>query len=101
MEEVRQALAEFPGVEYHPGWIPDSFRGLPERRYRFVHLDVDLYAPTLAALEYFLPRMARGGTIVCDDYGWQGARLALDEFGAREGISLTITAHKQAVIACK
>lgn len=98
LAEVKQALSEFPRVDYHPGWIPLSFQGLPERQYRFVHVDVDLYDPTLAALDYFYPRMLPGGLIVSDDYSWPGARRALEEFCETEGANLTITAHDQAVI---
>ncbi len=101
LEEVKEALSEFPLVEYHPGWFPLSFSGLPERQYRFVHLDVDLYDPTLAALEYFHPRMTRGGIIVSDDYSWPGARLAIEEYCGREGAGYTVTEHAQAVIVCK
>jgi tetratricopeptide (TPR) repeat protein len=100
LEEVRQALAEFPFVEYHPGWIPLSFSGLPERKYRFVHLDVDLYGPTLAALDYFHPRMTRGGVIVSDDYTWPGARRAVEEYCRRNGAGYRVTEHGQAVIMC-
>ena len=35
----------------------------------FVHLDVDLYEPTRACLDYFLPRLSPGGFVICDDYG--------------------------------
>ena len=48
---------------------------LAETRYRFVHIDVDIYEPTYACLEYFHPRMVEGGLIVIDDYGfpsWPG-----------------------------
>ena len=100
LEEVKQALSPFPGIDYHPGWIPFLFQGLMERDYRFVHLDVDLHEPTRACLEYFYPRMTRNGIIVCDDYGWPGARLALEEYCGREGAGYTVTEHAQAVIVC-
>lgn len=100
LAEVKQALAEFPFVEYHPGWIPLSFSGLPERKYRFVHLDVDLYDPTLAALDYFHPRMTRGGVMVSDDYTWPGARRAIEEYCRRDGAGYSVTEHGQAVIMC-
>jgi len=48
-----------------------------------VHIDVDLYEPTRAAFEFFHPRMAPGGVMVCDDYGFAscpGARKAVDEY---------------------
>ena len=83
---VREAMAAFPGAQLHQGWIPQVLAQLPQERWSFVHVDVDLYEPTLACLEYFFPRMVAGGTIVCDDYGspaFPGARRAWDEFCAR------------------
>jgi tetratricopeptide (TPR) repeat protein len=98
LEDVRRHLAEFPEIEYHPGWIPLTFHRLPESGYRFIHLDVDLYDPTLSALEYFHPRLVRGGTIVCDDYGWPGARRAILEYCNEARVGYTVTDVGQAVI---
>ena len=80
---ARQNLQEFPYVAYHRGWIPERFEDVRDRRFCFVHIDVDLYQPTLESLLFFYPRMERGGIIVCDDYGFStcpGARKACDEF---------------------
>src|SRR5262245_3785187 len=96
LEDVKRHLAEFPAVEYHPGWLPESLAGEPERTYRFVHLDVDLYAPTAGALAYFYPRLAPGGRIVCDDYSWPGAKRAIEAFAASTGIRLETTTVGQA-----
>lgn len=85
LETVRANLREFPGVVYHPGWIPDRFHEVADRRFSFVHIDVDLHQPTRDALEFFYPRLVRGGMLVCDDYGslqCAGARRACDEFMA-------------------
>lgn len=98
LEVVRGALAAFPAVAFHPGWIPQSFAGLPERRYRFVHLDLDLHDPTLGALEYFFPRLAPGAIVVCDDFDWPGERKAIEAFCARRGIGFETTPHGQAVL---
>ncbi len=95
---VREGLAAFADVEYHPGWIPQSFAGLPERRYRFVHLDLDLHDPTLAALEYFYPRVVPGGIVVCDDFDWPGERKAIEQFCARHGARFDATPQGQAVL---
>ena len=89
-------LADFPGIDYGPGWVPDSLRGIAERRYRFVHLDLDLYAPTAGALEYFWPRLLSGGYVACDDYGWPGGRRAIDEFAARSGVAVATSEFNQA-----
>lgn len=98
LAEVRRNLAEFPAIEFHAGWIPLTFQGLPERSYRFVHVDVDLYDPTIDSFEYFYPRLAPGGMIVSDDYGWPGARQALEDFCARQGLTLGLTPHDQAFV---
>jgi len=100
LDTVRANLREFPGIAYHPGWIPLSFQKLPERRYRFVHVDVDLYDPTLDCLNYFYPRLVPGGRMVSDDYSWPGARTAIDEFCSEHGIVPALNEHGQAIIAC-
>jgi hypothetical protein len=83
VELVRRAMAEFPGTGIHEGWIPEVFGELPDTAWAFVHVDVDQYKPTRAALEYFYPRLSDGGIIICDDYGsprCPGAKAAWDEF---------------------
>ena len=96
LDHVKAALSPFPRIEYFPGWIPQAFPNEPGARYRFVHVDVDLYQPTRDSLEYFFPRMVPGGIIVCDDYGWPGARKAVEEFCARAGVPFKTTTHQQA-----
>ncbi len=97
-EKVRRNLAAFPGIAYHAGWLPQSLTGIPERRYRFVHLDVDLFDPTLGALEYFYPRLVPGGLIVSDDYRWPGARKAFDLFRDKHAATLEILPGAQALL---
>lgn len=101
LDHVRHALREFPAIEFHKGWIPEGFKDLPERQYRFVHIDVDLYQPTRDSLEYFYPRLCEGGVIVCDDYAhlqWPGARKALDEYCDPKGIPVLSLTTGQGVI---
>jgi O-methyltransferase len=98
VKEVKAGLAAFPRIEFFPGWIPDAFPDEPGARYRFVHLDVDLYQPTRDSLDYFYPRLAPGGILVCDDYNWPGARKAIEDFCARMRIALETTPHMQAVL---
>ena len=96
LDHVKAALSSFPRIEYFPGWIPDAFPPDTGARYRFVHVDVDLYQPTRDSLEYFFPRMVPRGIIVCDDYGWPGARKAVEEFSVRAGAAFRTTTHHQA-----
>lgn len=101
LETARRSLADFPGVALHKGWIPAVFGELPEDAWSFVHVDVDLYAPTQAALAYFWPRLAPGGVIVCDDYGsalFPGARRAWDEFCEEAGLAFIALPTGQSVL---
>ena len=98
LETVQRNLSAFPGIKYHPGWIPLTFRCLPEKNYRFVHVDVDLYDPTWDCLEYFYPRLVMGGALVSDDYGWPGARKAIKEFCVERRIEVNVTGFNQAIL---
>jgi len=52
-------------------------------RVALLNLDLDLYEPTKVALEHFVPRMVRGGIIVCDEYAvdtFGGESKAVDEY---------------------
>jgi len=98
LESVQRHLAPFARISYHPGWIPETFRGLPEARYRFVHVDVDLYQPTHDALEYFYHRLSPGGLIVSDDYTWPGARQAIEEHAALHDLQPEVPGTGQAVL---
>lgn len=97
LDDVKRALAPFPRIAYFPGWIPQAFPQ-DDARYRFVHIDVDLYQPTRDSLEYFWPRLVPGARMVCDDYNWPGGKRAVEEFCAARGASARVTASLQAVI---
>jgi len=52
-------------------------------RLALLHLDMDLYEPTLAALKAFWPRILTGGVVLLDEYAireWPGESEALEEF---------------------
>jgi hypothetical protein len=85
LDAVRALVGE-QNVRYVKGYFPDSAAGMPERlSFSLVHIDCDLYAPMLQALDYFYDRMLPGGYLIIHDYAslaWQGAEQAVDEFFA-------------------
>ncbi|MEO0757655.1 MAG: TylF/MycF/NovP-related O-methyltransferase [Cyanobacteria bacterium J06648_16] len=98
---VKQTLADFPDVSIHKGWLPQSLEGIPERTYRFVHVDVDLHEPTQGSIEYFYPRLVPQGMLVCDDYGslaWPGAKQAVDDYCQAHQIQPLVLSTGQAVL---
>lgn len=79
---VEKNLADCRDFALMRGWIPTRFPEVADRRFSFVHIDVDLYQPTRDSLEFFLPRMSDGGIIVVDDFGSSfcpGATQACEE----------------------
>jgi hypothetical protein len=94
LEVVKATLSDFPSIAYHQGWIPQSFAAVEECEYKFVHLDLDLYEPIKGGLEYFYPRMVRGGAIVVDEYAiprWPGAKKAVDEYCTENDLAPAIS----------
>lgn len=86
-EEVAAYLSTFANVHIFRGLFPNSAIGKePERqRYRFVHLDLDIYESTFKALGFFYPRMVIGGIIISHDYSQltaPGVRKAFNDFFA-------------------
>jgi len=101
IEKIKTTFAEFPQVKLVKGWIPDAFEQLPEQQWSFVHIDVDLYDPTLTCLEYFYNRMVTGGVIINDDYAspdFPGGGKAWDEFCAANDLPVVALDTGQAVI---
>ncbi len=66
------------------GYFPQTQSSIKENEtFLFVNLDVDLYAPTLAGLNFFYPKMAEGGVILIHEYfskGYVGVKKAVEEF---------------------
>lgn len=80
---LNQNLAGFSNLHIMKGWIPHRFNEVEHIKFRLVHIDVDLYQPTLDSLEFFYERMSPGGIIVMDDYGFlncPGAYKAANDF---------------------
>ena len=80
---ARENLARFPDVSFYRGWIPGRFGEVADRSFAFVHIDVDLHAPTRDSIAFFYPRIEPGGILLCDDYGsvvCPGATKAMDDY---------------------
>lgn len=54
------------------GIFPDDHKALDIDQLAFVHIDVDAYESSKGIIEWCLPKMANGGIIVFDDYGFSG-----------------------------
>jgi O-methyltransferase len=99
---VTRLLSGYSGVHLHPGEFPASAIGLEDLRFGFVHLDVDLYASTLASLNFFYPRMVPGGVILTHDYSTlPGVAQAFTDFLAAKPSTMIELPTTQAMIVVR
>lgn len=91
-EEVRQLLNNSDiEINLIKGLIPETLEQVVTKEISFAHIDVNLYEPTLAATDFCLNRLSKGGIILFDDYNWPatyGARQAIDEACARHRLDV-------------
>jgi hypothetical protein len=84
----------FPqNLKFYAGRVPETFEdeALKGGSFAFVNLDMDLYAPTLSALQFFVPRMVRGGAILLHDYfseNFMNIKKAVEDYQKETGAAL-------------
>jgi len=84
LSAIKDYLQMFPFVIFHPGFIPQTFEGVKDGKFAFVHIDVDLYQTAKDCCNFFYDRIAKGGVMIFDDYGEPrfkfAEKQAVDEF---------------------
>jgi O-methyltransferase len=85
LEDVRRNMAStgYPSaqVAYIQGKVEDTIPAAAPEQISVLRLDTDWYESTRHELEHLYPRLAPGGVLIIDDYGyWAGARKAVDEY---------------------
>jgi len=61
--------------------IPKYVSNHPELKIALLHIDVDVYKPTVVILNHLFDRVVKGGLVVFDDFGTvAGETKAIDEF---------------------
>lgn len=90
LEEVQDLFTRLgvsDGVEFVPGLFQQSLPGSQVREIALLHIDGDWYESVKTCLEHLYDKVAPGGWIQLDDYGyWKGAHRAVDEFLLKRGI---------------
>ncbi len=78
-----QRFGLFQQVQIIKGYFVDTLSQFSAHKFCLVHLDVDIYESYRVTLDFFYPRMVRGGVILIDEYNdppWPGCNKAVDEF---------------------
>ena len=81
IDGVKSYLRDYQNIFFYKGLFPQTSAPVANKTFSFVHFDVDTYESTKSCLEFFYPRMNRGGIILSHDYiNAAGVRRAFDEF---------------------
>src|SRR5882724_977636 len=88
LQSVKNHLKDYHCIQYHKGLFPATANGI-KGPFCFVYLDMDIYQSTKDGLQFFYPRMVKGGVIIVDDYAskrWVGVRTAVSEFAEQHPV---------------
>jgi len=86
LDKVKKFLKNC-NVKIYPGIFPqETSKYIKDKKFAFVHIDVDIYKATKDTLEFFYPRLEVGGSIVIHDYPLhRGVQKAVDDFMENKG----------------
>jgi O-methyltransferase len=78
-------------VHFIKGKVEDSIPSHIPEKIALLRLDTDWYESTKHEMTHLFPRLVQGGVLIIDDYGhWEGARRAVDEYLADNGIHILL-----------
>jgi O-methyltransferase len=74
-------------LHFVKGMVEDTIPDSAPAQISLLRLDTDWYESTKHELIHLFPRISRNGILIIDDYGdWAGARKAVDEYFAAQGM---------------
>ncbi|MBL75334.1 MAG: macrocin-O-methyltransferase [Chloroflexi bacterium] len=98
VESIKKLLSKYENVHIIKGIFPESGKSVTEKKFCFVHLDVDLYKSTIDSLRFFFPKIVKGGIILIHDFHSDGIQKAFNEFKNENEIKLIELTGSQAMI---
>jgi hypothetical protein len=90
-ERVQGRFSSWPNVTVTRGKVPAILAEVAPARIAFLHIDMNNAEAEGGALEVLFDRLAVGGMVIFDDYGWTGYRdqkAVADSFAARHGLTV-------------
>lgn len=97
-EQVKGYLSKFPNVQIYKGKFPETSGPVLNTQFSFVHLDVDLYQSTKDCLDFFYPRLVKGGIILTHDFHTSGVQTAFNDFFEKKQIPVIELTGSQCMI---
>lgn len=89
-QQVQEKFKNNDKVRIFRGDVVETKDYISNENFAFIHLDLDIYQPTKACLDFFYPRLSVGGILLIDDYcptNW-GIIKAVNEFIVEHNLEL-------------
>ncbi len=90
VDYVLSKLANKDNCRVRKGYFPDTVAEETQEKFVFIGLDADLYKPIYDGLEFFYPRLQKGGYIFIHDFNnnkFSGAKAAVKKFCSENSIA--------------
>ena len=71
-DHCRRNFSEWKDARVEQGWIPQCLGVVTSSKIAFLHIDLNSFAPEIAAFRYFSARLTPGAVVLLDDYGYAG-----------------------------
>ena len=93
INSAKKNLSKYNNINFYKGWIPERFNEIENKSFSVVHIDVDLYEPTKASIEFFWPKIIPGGFMVIDfhDGNSHGVKKAANDYFKEDQIDMFLT----------
>ncbi len=99
---AKKNFSQFKCAKLVRGMVPATLEQFPaDRKVAYLHIDMNLAAPELAAIQFFWPKLSPGAVVLLDDYGFMGhesQRDAMDEFARSVGVRVATLPTGQGLI---
>ncbi len=100
---VEAYLQKYKNIYFMNGLFSKTIKTLNYEKFSFVHLDCDIYQSTLQGLEYFYPRLVKGGILISHNYQTptlktDGVKAAFIEYFANNKNIVTINETQGMVV---
>tara|TARA_B100000029_G_scaffold297820_1_gene290993 strand:- start:919 stop:1467 length:549 start_codon:yes stop_codon:yes gene_type:complete len=99
LSKVKNYLSDYNNVFFYQGFFPKTAKPVENNIFSFVHLDVDLFDSTIQCLEFFYPRLEKGGIIISHDYSSViGVKKAFHDYFKDKDVSIINLLESQCMI---
>lgn len=71
-DEVKERFSKYENVSVIKGTVPETLENVTIDKVSYLSIDMNCYLPEIKAMEFFWPKMVKGGIIILDDYAWVG-----------------------------